>query len=99
MSVEDSPSICFVVRGAATPSFENQTVRDYQVLQNVDEHKSLRLTNAENFLWLSGTSGLRPQAAEECIWALRTAEWVTWRDTGEAPPPSLRECAGPLGVA
>jgi glycosyltransferase involved in cell wall biosynthesis len=98
LSLEDSASICFVVRGAVAPSFENQTVRDYQVLRNVDEHEALRRTITENFLWLSGASGLRPQAAEECIWALRSAEWVTWRDTGEAPPPSLRECAGPLGV-
>ena len=99
MPVDDSPSICFVVQGAGTPSFENQTVRDYQVFRSVDEREALRLSNAENFLWLSGTAGLRPQAAEECIWALRSAEWVIWRDTGEAPPPSLRECAGPLGVA
>jgi glycosyltransferase involved in cell wall biosynthesis len=94
-----APSICFVVQGAQAPSFENQTVRDYQVLVNVDEQDALRRSRAPAFLWLSGDRPLEPQAAEECIWGLTEADWVTWKDTGDAPPPSLKDCAGPLGVS
>lgn len=96
---EWAPSICFIVQGAQAPSFENQTVRDYQVLLNVDEHTALLRSPAPAFLWLSGDRPLQPQAAEECIWGLTEADWVTWKDTGDAPPPSLRNCAGPLGVS
>ena len=96
---EWAPSICFVVDVAAAPSFENQTVRDYQVLLNVDEKTALEKSKADCFLWMRGDRPLLPQAAEECIWALQTADWVTWTDTGDAPPPSVRECAGPLGLS
>ena len=44
------PSICFVVRGPRVPSFENQTVRDYQVLVDVDESMALR--DSKRFLFL-----------------------------------------------
>jgi glycosyltransferase involved in cell wall biosynthesis len=94
-----APSICFAVQGAQVPSFENQTVRDYQVLVNVDEQSALRRSRALAFLWLSGDRPLEPQAAEQCIWGLTEADWVTWKDTGDAPPPSLKDCAGPLGVS
>jgi glycosyltransferase involved in cell wall biosynthesis/GT2 family glycosyltransferase len=96
---EWAPSICFVVQGGRAPSFENQTVRDYQTLANVDERTALERSRAPAFLWLSGDRPLEPQAAEECIWALTEADWVTWKDTGDAPPPSLKDCAGPLGVS
>ncbi len=96
---EWAPSICFVVDASAAPSFENQTVRDYQVLLNVDEKTALEKSKADCFLWMRGDRPLRARAAEECIWALQIADWVTWTDTGEAPPPSVRECAGPLGVS
>src|SRR5690606_34120065 len=49
--------------------------------------------------WVSGAGRLQPQALEECFWGLQQADWVTWKDTGDAPPPSLRTFAGPLGVA
>ncbi|MEX2303751.1 MAG: glycosyltransferase [Bryobacterales bacterium] len=96
---EWAPSICFIVQGGHTPSFENQTVRDYQVLANVDGQTALKKSRAPAFLWLSGDRALQPQAAEECIWGLTEADWVTWKDTGDAPPPSLKDCAGPLGVS
>ena len=93
------PAICFVVRGPRYPSFENQTVRDYQVLIDVDESAALRDSNASYFLWMTDERPLQPYAAEECIWALQSADWVTWTDTGEAPPPSIRQAAGPLGLS
>ena len=93
------PSICFVVRGPRLPSFENQTVRDYQVLIDVDEAAALHESNASCFLWMTDARPLQPYAAEECIWALQSADWVTWTDTGEAPPPSIRQAAGPLGLS
>ena len=93
------PSICFVVRGPRVPSFENQTVQDYQVLRDVDESAALRDSNASCFLWMTDGKPLQPYAAEECIWALQAADWVTWTDTGEAPPPSIRQAAGPLGLS
>ncbi len=96
---EWSPSICFIAQGPQPPSFENQTVRDFQVLSGVDEQTALLRSSAPAFLWLSGDRPLQPQAAEECIWGLTEADWVTWKDTGDAPPPSLRNCAGPLGVS
>jgi glycosyltransferase involved in cell wall biosynthesis/GT2 family glycosyltransferase len=96
---EWAPSICFVVQGGSAPSFENQTVRDYQTLVNVDERAALAQSRAPAFLWLSGERPLLPQAAEECIWGLSEADWVTWKDTGDAPPPSLKNFAGPLGIS
>ena len=93
------PSICFVVRGPRVPSFENQTVKDYQVLRDVDESAALRDSKASCFLWMTDDKPLQPHAAEECIWALQSADWVTWTDTGEAPPPSIRQAAGPLGLS
>ena len=96
---EWAPSICFVVNGSPAPSFENQTVRDYQLLLNVDEKTALAKSKADCFLWMRGDRPLLSRTAEECIWALQSADWVTWTDTGEAPPPSVRECAGPLGVS
>ena len=93
------PSICFVVRGPRVPSFENQTVEDYQVLTDVDESVALRDSNASCFLWMTDDKPLQPYAAEECIWALQSADWVTWTDTGLAPPPSIRQAAGPLGLS
>ena len=93
------PSICFVVRGPRVPSFENQTVEDYQVLTDVDESVALRDSNASCFLWMTDDKPLQPYAAEECIWALQSADWVTWTDTGLAPPSSIRQAAGPLGLS
>lgn len=93
------PSICVVVQGGSDPPLDNQTVRDYQVLRNVNEQEAMEQSRAGSFLWLTGARPLRPHALEECIWGLRSAEWVTWTDTGEAPPPSVRKCAGPLGVS
>ena len=93
-----SPSICFVVR-RGEPNFRNQTVRDYQVLVGVDEATALEQSNAPCFLWMSDAKTLRPYAAEQCIWGLRSASWVTWSDTGEAPRPSFRQAAGPLGLS
>ena len=93
------PSICFVVRGPRLPSFENQTVQDYQVLIDVDEAAALRDSNASCFLWMTDDKPPQPYAGEECIWALQSADWVTWTDTGEAPPPSIRQAAGPLGLS
>ncbi len=93
-----SPSICFVVR-RGEPNFENQTVRDYQVLVGVDEATALERSNAPYFLWMSDDRMLQPYAAEQCIWGLRAASWVTWSDTGEAPRPSFRQAAGPLGLS
>ena len=93
-----APSICFVVRHGE-PNFENQTVRDYQVLVDVDETTALERSNAPCFLWIGDPRPLEPYAAEQCIWALRSASWVTWSDTGEAPGPSFRCAAGPLGLS
>ncbi len=42
---------------------------------------------------------MEPFALEECVWGLQESDWVTWRDTGDAPPPTLRSFAGPLGVS
>ncbi len=93
-----APSICFVVR-SGEPDFENQTVQDHQVLVGVDEATALEQSNAPCFLWMSDARTLQPYAAEQCIWGLRSASWVTWSDTGEAPRPSLRNAAGPLGLS
>ena len=93
-----SPAICFVVQ-SGEPNFENQTVQDYQVLVDVDEATALEQSNAPCFLWMSEARTLHPHAAEQCIWGLRSASWVTWSDTGEAPRPSFRQAAGPLGLS
>ena len=58
---EWSPSICFVVHGSAAPLFENQTVRDYQVLLNVDEKTALAKSKADCFLWMRGDRPLLAQ--------------------------------------
>lgn len=92
------PSLCVIVQRRQASSFANQTVADYQVLHVADEHSALRESAADCFLWYTGDRPLHDHAFEECIWALRDSEWVTWADTGQAPPPSLRQCAGPLGV-
>ena len=93
-----TPSICIVVQGNEAPSFVNQTLRTFEILRNSSEAEALRRSQADRFLWMSGGGELRPQALEECVWGLETAEWVTWADTGAAPPPSIESCAGPLGV-
>ena len=92
------PSLCVIVQRRQASSFANQTVADYQVLHVADEQAALRQSSANFFLWYTGDRPLHDHAFEECIWALRDAEWVTWADTGQAPPPSLRQFAGPLGV-
>ncbi len=77
-----------------------QTLRDHRLLVNVSEREALRRLRAPYFLWLAGDgAALKPQTLEECVWGLQAADWVTWLDTGTAPPPSLRRCAGPLGVS
>lgn len=92
------PSICIVVQGNQAPSFTNQTLRDFEVLRNCAESEVLDQSQASLFLWMTGSRELRPHALEECFWGLQAAEWVTWSDTGAAPPPSIQHCAGPLGV-
>ena len=94
-----TPAICIIVQGAQAPAFANQTLRSFEVLRNVTERQALEKTRADCFLWLTGGRELRPQAFEECFWGLQAHEWVTWADTGAAPPPSVRHAAGPLGVA
>jgi glycosyltransferase involved in cell wall biosynthesis len=93
-----APSICVVAAGEA-PNLANQTLQDYQLLLNVSEQEALEHSNAPAFLWVSGGGRLRPQTLEECVWALQSADWVSWKDTGDAPPPSLASSAGPLGVS
>ena len=93
-----TPTICIVVQGTQTPSFENQTLRSFKVLRDVSEEQALEQSEADYFLWLTGGRELRPPAFEECVWGLQVNEWVTWADTGAAPPPSIRQAAGPLGV-
>ncbi len=93
-----SPSICIVVQ-SGEPNFANQTVQDYQVLVGLDEATALAQSKAPCFLWMSQARELQPYAAEQCIWGLRSASWVTWSDTGEAPRPSFRHAAGPLGLS
>ncbi|MBI1353666.1 MAG: glycosyltransferase [Acidobacteria bacterium] len=93
-----APSVC-VVSSGPPPDLSNQTLQDYQVLQVDDEATILDRSPASAFLWVAAGGRLHPQALEECFWGLRQADWVTWKDTGDAPPPSLRSFAGPLGVA
>ena len=93
-----TPAICIIVQGARAPAFANQTLRSFEILRNVSERQALESARADCFLWMTGGRELRPQAFEECVWGLQAHEWVTWADTGEAPPPAVRHAAGPLGV-
>ena len=94
------PSICVAAQARGRgPDLSGQTLRDYQLLVNVSEREALERSWAPYFLWLAGGAALKPQTLEECAWGLQDADWVTWLDTGTAPPPSLRRCAGPLGVS
>ncbi len=95
---EWAPSIC-VVAGGAAPDLSNQTLLDYQLLVHVGEAEALERSSADAFFWIAGGGRLRPQALEEALLGLQDADWVTWRDTGDAPPPSLGQTAGPLGVS
>jgi len=74
-------------------------LQDYQVLRVKTEAEALAGSGADAFLWLTSAGKLAPQALEECLWALQTADWATWEDTGAAPAPSMRDIAGPLGVS
>ena len=85
--------------GGAARTFPGRPCGDYQLLVNVSEREALERSRAPYFLWLAGGAALKPQTLEECAWGLQDADWVTWLDTGTAPPPSLRRCAGPLGVS
>jgi glycosyltransferase involved in cell wall biosynthesis len=91
--------ICVVSTGAATPDLSAQTLQDYQLLRVDSEAEALSRSGANAFLWLSSAGRLAPQALEECLWALQSADWVTWKDTGAAPMPSLKGIAGPLGIS
>jgi len=93
-----SPSICVVAASGPPPDLSNQTLQDYQLLQVPRESDALAQSRAEAFFWLDGGGVLQPQALEEALLALQDADWVTWRDTGDAPPPSFHRAAGPLGV-
>jgi len=94
-----APSICVVATSGRPPDLSNQTLRDFQTVEAKDEATALNASSADAFLWLAGDQPLQPRALEECVWALSEADWVSWRDTGDAPPPSLARCAGPLGVS
>jgi len=96
---EWSPSICVVQGQGSGLDLSRQTLQDYQLLSNVGEAEALARSQATAFLWLTGDAALKPQTLEECVWGLQDAQWVSWRDTGAAPPPSLERCAGPLGVS
>ena len=96
---EWAPSICVVQGRGSGLDLSRQTLQDYQLLSNVGEAEALTKTRASCFLWLTGDVSLKPQTLEECVWGLQDAEWVSWRDTGAAPPPSLERCAGPLGIS
>src|SRR5690606_17280473 len=93
-----APSVCVVSTGPP-PDLSNQTLQDYQLLQAADEATILESSTADAFLWVAGGGRLQTMSLEETLWSLREADWVTWKDTGDAPPPSLRSYAGPLGVA
>jgi len=93
-----SPSVCVVAASGASPDLSNQTLQDYQLLRTNRETEALERSPAEAFLWMEGGGRLRPQALEEALLGLQDADWVTWRDTGDAPPPSFQRAAGPLGV-
>lgn len=93
------PSICVIAAGGQTPDLSDQTLQDYQVLRVRTEDEALAGSQANAFLWLTSPGKLAPQALEECLWALQSSDWVTWKDTGAAPAPSMRDVAGPLGVS
>ncbi len=93
-----APSVCFITRNG-TPDLSDQTLEDFQILENVGEAQALERSTAEAFVWLDGDRPPRPSVAEEAAWALTGADWLTWTDTGDAPPPSLSNFAGPLGVS
>jgi hypothetical protein len=94
-----APSLCVIAAGVQTPDLSDQTLQDYQVLRVKTEAEALAGSRAEAFLWLTSTGKLAPQALEECLWALQSADWVTWQDTGAAPAPTMRDVAGPLGLS
>lgn len=94
-----APSICVIAAGGLTPDLSEQTLQDYQVLRVKTEAEALAGSAADAFLWLTSAGKLAPQALEECLWALQSADWATWEDTGAAPAPSMRDVAGPLGVS
>lgn len=94
-----APSICVIAAGGLTPDLSDQTLQDYQVLRVRTDAEALAGSAAAAFLWLTSAGKLRPQALEECLWALQSADWATWEDTGAAPAPSMRDVAGPLGVS
>jgi glycosyltransferase involved in cell wall biosynthesis len=94
-----APSICVIAAGELTPDLSDQTLQDYQVLRVRTEAEALAGSGADAFLWLTSAGKLAPQALEECLWALQSADWATWEDTGAAPAPSMRDVAGPLGVS
>jgi glycosyltransferase involved in cell wall biosynthesis len=88
-----------VVAAGEPPDLSNQTLQDYELLVNVAEEQVQSLSSAPCFFWIAGGGRLRPQTLEECVWALQSADWVSWKDTGDAPPPSIAASAGPLGVS
>lgn len=92
-------SVCVVSTGDLAPDLSGQTLQNYQLLCVRTEAEALARSGAEVFLWLSSAGRLAPQALEECVWAMRSADWVTWKDTGAAPMPSLQGVAGPLGIS
>ena len=94
-----APSVCVIAAGGLTPDLSEQTLQDYQVLRARTEAEALAGSGAEAFLWLTSAGKLAPRALEECLWALQSADWATWEDTGAAPAPSMRDVAGPLGVS
>ncbi|MDA1236532.1 MAG: hypothetical protein O3A53_17240, partial [Acidobacteria bacterium] len=79
-----APSICVIAAGGLTPDLGDQTLQDYQVLCARTEAEALAGSAAEAFLWLTSAGKLAPQALEECLWALQSADWATWEDTGAA---------------
>lgn len=87
------------MHGDDLPGLAAQTLRDVEVLRDVRPEDAPAHSSAEGFLWVRGGQALRPTALEECFWGLQAADWVTWRDTGLAPPPSLLRFAGPIGVS
>src|SRR5690606_34228940 len=94
-----APSICVIAAGGLAPDLSEQTLQDYQVLCVKTEAEALAGSGADAFLWLTSVGKLAPRALEECMWALQSADWVTWEDTGAAPAPSMRDVAGPLGLS
>ena len=77
-----APSVCVIAAGGLTPDLSEQTLQDYQVLCVKTESEALARSGADAFLWLTSTGKLAPRALEECLWALQSADWATWEDTG-----------------